>query len=335
LTSDGAALTMLASIPDSGEKERAEVTSDKAIFLSHAHVERALADLLRNTLVLGGVPERHIFYSSSRATGIPSGEGIRPYLQRSLQQAGLVIELVSETFLRSSWCLMELGGAWALGTSTYPVVVPPLTRDLVVQQIGDVQMGILGAESDLDDLFDELHDRVAKDVGIQAQTTLWNRAIRDFKRQLSPQLAATPTAAKSADEADQEILNASLPRIIMPSLLGHTRSDVAAALAGMPLYLDASPVIASDNWIAVSQDPQPNQPTPIGSGVQIVFAGTVPHLNMMTRRAAEAILKELNLVLAAEPSDAAVGSIAQGDQTPAAGSPPPFNRTVAVSFQLP
>ncbi|MGH9466466.1 MAG: TIR domain-containing protein [Terriglobales bacterium] len=167
------------------------------IFLSHAHADRPLADLLRNTLLLGGVPERHIFYSSSRATGIPSGEGVRPYLQRSLQQAGLVIELVSETFLRSPWCLMELGGAWALGTSTHPVVVPPLTRDLVVQQIGDVQMGFLGTESDLDDLFDELHDRLAKDVGIQTDTTPWNRAIRDFKRELPSKLAMVRAASTS------------------------------------------------------------------------------------------------------------------------------------------
>ena len=146
--------------------------------------------------MLGGVHERHIFYSSSRATGIPAGEGVRPYLQRSLQQAGLVIELVSETFLSRPMCLMELGGAWALGTSTYPIVVPPLTRDLVVQRIGDAQMGILDAESDIDDLFDELHDRLMKDVGIQAATTPWNRAIRDFKQQLPSKLAVAQAAAE-------------------------------------------------------------------------------------------------------------------------------------------
>lgn len=116
-------------VPDQGETDLAassdvrvdsQTASGKGIFLSHAYADRALADLLRNTLVLGGVLEQRIFYSSSRATGIPSGEDVRSYLRRSLRDAGLVIELVSETFLARPMCLMELGGAWTLGTPTYP-----------------------------------------------------------------------------------------------------------------------------------------------------------------------------------------------------------------------
>jgi TIR domain len=174
------------------------VTPAKGIFLSHAHVDRPLADLLRNTLVLGGVPESRIFYSSSRATGIPSGEDVRPYLQRNLREAGLVIELISEIFLARPMCLMELGGAWTLGTPTYPIVVPPLRVEVAAQHIGNVQMGILGRGSDIDDLFDELHDRLAKDVDILTQTTPWNRAIRNFKELLPSKLAAVRPAGAPA-----------------------------------------------------------------------------------------------------------------------------------------
>lgn len=102
-------------------------TADK-IFISHASADRKLADLLRDTLVLGGTPRERIFYSSSRATGIPSGTDVRARLRGELQQAGLVIELISTTFLTRPMCLIELGGAWVLEKSTYPIVVPPLTR---------------------------------------------------------------------------------------------------------------------------------------------------------------------------------------------------------------
>jgi hypothetical protein len=193
------------------------VTSDRVIFLSHAHVDRALADLVRNTLVLGGVNERRIFYSSSRATGIPSGQDVRTYLQQALREAGLVIELVSETFLRRPICLMELGGAWALGTATYPIVVPPLTRAAAVSNIGDVQMGILGTDSDLNDLFDELHDRIADDVNVRVETTPWNRAIRDFKQQLPAKLAETARAVaeiptQQASTATEELAGSAMPK---------------------------------------------------------------------------------------------------------------------------
>jgi hypothetical protein len=173
------------------------VAQGKLIFLSHAGSDRGLADLLRNTLVLGGIPEDRIFYSSGRATGIPSGQDVGTYLQRSLQESGLVIELLSETFLTRPMCLMELGGAWTLGTPTYPIVVPPLARDEAMKQIGNVQMGVLGTNTEIDDVFDELQDRLAQDLGMQTKAAAWNRAIRDFKQQLPSRLAAAPASAAS------------------------------------------------------------------------------------------------------------------------------------------
>jgi hypothetical protein len=210
------------------------------IFLSHAHADRALADLIRNALILAGVSERRIFYSSSRATGIPSGEDVRSYLQRSLRDAGLVIELVSATFLTRPMCLMELGGAWSLGTPTYPIVVPPLSRETVARQIGDVQMGVLGAEEDLDELFDELHDRLASDVSIVTETTSWNRAIRSFKLQLASTLAATQPAPQQGGE---RLAVASRPtkvpgsaRDIVASAEGVTVSNVTLGPRGDELF---------------------------------------------------------------------------------------------------
>lgn len=154
--------------------ERESMAAADKIFISHASADRKLADLLRDTLVLGGIPRNRIFYSSSRATGIPSGTDVRAQLRSELQQAGLIIELISITFLTRPMCLLELGGAWALEKPTYPIVVPPLTRSQAVAQIGDVNMGQLGSHEDIDDVFDELHDRLASDVGVSTTATEWN-----------------------------------------------------------------------------------------------------------------------------------------------------------------
>jgi hypothetical protein len=174
------------------------VPTDKRIFLSHASADKALADLLRNTLVLGGVGEGLIFYSSGRSTGIPSGEDVGTYLRRSLRDAGLVIELLSETFLTRPMCLMELGGAWTLGTKTYPIVVPPLTRGEATRQIGNVQLGVLGSDAEISDIFDELHDRLVQDLGIHINLTAWSRAVAEFKQQLPSRLAVAQAAATAA-----------------------------------------------------------------------------------------------------------------------------------------
>jgi hypothetical protein len=169
-------------------------TADK-IFISHASADRKLADLLRDTLVLGGIPRERIFYSSSRATGIPSGTDVRARLRGELQQTGLVIELISTTFLTRPMCLIELGGAWVLEKSTYPIVVPPLTRSQAVTQIGDVHMGQLSSDEEIDDIFDELHDRLTSDVGLSTTATGWNPVARRFKEGLPAVLAALAATA--------------------------------------------------------------------------------------------------------------------------------------------
>lgn len=172
----------------------------KQLFISHAYADKALADLLRDSLVLGGVPTDWMFYSSARGTGIPSGQEVTTYLQRSLQQSGLVVELLSESFLSRPMCLMELGGAWALGVPTYPIVVPPLGRATAVQQIGNVQMGILGTDDELSQVFDELQDRITEDLEIRIKATEWNQAIRRFKQQFRS-LLATPSKSSATTSA--------------------------------------------------------------------------------------------------------------------------------------
>lgn len=140
-------------------------------------------------------------------------------------------------------------------------------------------------------------------------------------------------ASKSSDQARRDILNASFPSTTTPNLLDRTRAEVNSALAGSPLYLDGSPATAPDDWFAVSQYPQANQPTPTGSRVQVVFAGRVPDLSNLSRSAAEAELAKCNLTLSPQPADATPDSIAQADQKPIAGSPPPRDRVVTVTFQ--
>jgi hypothetical protein len=179
-------------------------TADK-IFISHASTDRKLADLLRDTLVLGGIPRSRIFYSSSRAIGIPSGIDVRAHLRGELQQAGLIVELISTSFLARPMCLLELGGAWALEKPTFPIVVPPLTRSQAVAQIGDVSMGHLGSPGEIDDVFDELHDRLESDVKLTATATEWNPVARRFKEGLPAVLAALAAAAAPPAASPSEL----------------------------------------------------------------------------------------------------------------------------------
>jgi hypothetical protein len=60
---------------------------------------------------------------------------------------------------------LELGAAWVTEVPIFPIVVPPLSREDVIAQIGDVHLPRLGTEAELDELFDELHDRIREHLG--------------------------------------------------------------------------------------------------------------------------------------------------------------------------
>jgi hypothetical protein len=91
-------------------------------------------------------------------------------------------------------CLLELGGAWALEKPTYPIVVPPLALSQAVAQIGHVNMGQLASQEEIDDVFDELHDRLANDVGLSTTAAEWNPVARRFKEGLPAVLTALAAA---------------------------------------------------------------------------------------------------------------------------------------------
>jgi hypothetical protein len=193
---------------------RGEKLTQEKIFISHASADSGVADLLRDTLILGGVPADRLFYSSARGSGIPAGRDVQTRLRLELQDARMVVELISPTFLRRPMCLIELGAAWVLEKSTYPIVVPPLTRDEAVRNIGNVHMGQLKEDRDIEEVFDELHDRLTNELQITLRTTDWNRASRDFKRRIGDALTTVKEAVDSVSSSDSA---PSQPRPAAPS----------------------------------------------------------------------------------------------------------------------
>jgi beta-lactam-binding protein with PASTA domain len=85
------------------------------------------------------------------------------------------------------------------------------------------------------------------------------------------------------------------------------------------------------NAQVIDQSPKPNQPTPVDSSVQILFAGPIPSVVGQTRQEAEASLKAAGLELVAEPPGAAATAAAQ-NQEPAPPADVPEDKKVRVTF---
>lgn len=102
------------------------------IFVSHAHADATVVGSLLELLVKGlTVGEGDILATSLLGKEIPAGVMWADYLKDRLTDTRLVVMVLTPNFLKSEFCLIELGALWALEKPVLPIVVPPLSkRDL-------------------------------------------------------------------------------------------------------------------------------------------------------------------------------------------------------------
>jgi len=123
------------------------------IFISHAVADKRLAKLLVDFLKEAiGVPASAIFCSSVKGHRIPLGEDFNTYIKQQIQRPKLVILLMTPAYMESSFCLMELGAAWAQSSMNIAIVVPPIDYDTVTKTLGLKQAWKITDKSGLIDL---------------------------------------------------------------------------------------------------------------------------------------------------------------------------------------
>ena len=144
----------------------------KPIFLSHSYHDKDLADRLVVLLTNGcDVSPNDILCTSLSGMNIKVGTtSFIDYLKEQLEDPALVILLITENYLASSFCLAELGAAWRMGIPCFPLAVPPISRSGIGGVLEVAQAGSLTDGSYLDQLRDAIH----KHLGKQVPTDGWN-----------------------------------------------------------------------------------------------------------------------------------------------------------------
>lgn len=146
--------------------------NQKPIFLSHSFHDKDLAERLVNLLTNGcDVSRNDIFCSSLNGMNIKVGTtSFIQYLKEQLDAPKLVILLITESYLASSFCLAELGAAWRMGVPFFPLAVPPISRSEIGGVLELVQAGDITKPAYLDQLRDKIIELFKK----QMSTDGWN-----------------------------------------------------------------------------------------------------------------------------------------------------------------
>lgn len=92
---------------------------------------------------------------------------------------------------------MELGGAWALGKPTFPIVVPPMTVQTAAAYIGETLMASLGSADDIEDMLHGLPE-LLRSADARFAIKFEPRNVREFKERLAPVPAERPDRSFSS-----------------------------------------------------------------------------------------------------------------------------------------
>lgn len=127
------------------------------VFLSHAAVDKPIADLLCSLLCNGlNIVRKNIFCSSLPGQSIPGGFDFIKHIKEQFEAAEIVIILFSQNYLDSQFCLAELGACWICNKRHIPLVVPPLKYRDLKATLSVTQAHNITKDDELDLLADDL-----------------------------------------------------------------------------------------------------------------------------------------------------------------------------------
>ena len=86
----------------------------KKLFISHSSKNKVIANQLISYLERLGLEHKNMFCSSSISQGAKNGEDLNSRIGQAIKNSYLIIYLISRDFLKSSYCIEELGVGWYL-----------------------------------------------------------------------------------------------------------------------------------------------------------------------------------------------------------------------------
>ena len=134
----------------------------KNIFISHSSENKEIAEHLCAFMAKLGVGENNIFCSSIIGQGVNNGEKLNDAIAESINKSRVIVYILSQDFIASSYCMEELGVGWYLSqrnkVSCFYLVLPDI-------ELSDLR-GFVNSKIDKFSFLDDTH---SGDLGLFAE----------------------------------------------------------------------------------------------------------------------------------------------------------------------
>lgn len=149
----------------------------KGIFISHSTKNKELVEQLVELLKLGmGVDNSKIFCTQLKGT-LPTGKDFVSKIKEEVQKREMVIAIITPEYLKSVFCMMELGAAWVGAEYLCPILAGGVKyEDLAGSPLSGIQMRMIDSKEDWYVVYDEL---VRQGI-ILTNTAQFSKKLDDF-----------------------------------------------------------------------------------------------------------------------------------------------------------
>lgn len=130
------------------------------VFLSHSSEDSTVVAQFVHLLEDGiGLERTEIRCSSLLGYGLPLGSPFRDAIRDDIEAADAVLALVSPSFVKSAYCMGEVGIAWGLRKHLIPLLLPTVTPGDIRGPLDSLVVSNIADTGALDTLWEELSER--------------------------------------------------------------------------------------------------------------------------------------------------------------------------------
>lgn len=152
------------------------------LFISHSTKNKELVMHLLELLQTGMRIGNDRIYCTSLSNTLPTGQDFIEQIKTHIQTSTMVIALITPEYLRSHFCMMELGAAWIQSAYLCPILAGNLTeKALDGTPLKSIQVRNLANEDDLYAIYDEM---VGKHITLP-NSGQFRRKVPEFQQKIA------------------------------------------------------------------------------------------------------------------------------------------------------
>ena len=174
------------------------------IFISHASDDENIGEVFINTLIQLGIDIDEVFFSSKYHTGVKLGQDFNLRVKTAMQEAELVVFLLTSSFYRSEYCLNEMGAVWIRDQRCIPVLLGGLTHGDMKGFIDSRHIAVKPDSRNSHKIYNELK-QFSKRGDLDADTV--KEIFIKFNREANKMAKATEKELSPLSDTEKDLIN--------------------------------------------------------------------------------------------------------------------------------